>query len=415
MDKPFNSNAASFNTGSQAPCSRIVIVLMIDGLSESMLDSVATPNFARLRTEGVWTHHLVPVFPSISEPNWVSASTGCWPENHGIVSAQFIDPRLGLFNHDVDADWLAGGELLHQVAERQGVRTAALGWFGRYSRSRGALATYVSPERKVPWQLSEYASEPKRTGEIIDYLEMPEDRRPRLILGYFAQPDEVVHRDGLHSQRAREAIIRADSEVGRLLEAINRLPYRDQVTLFIMSDHGHLPVTHLINVRRILSRHGIGGRDVTTGTTSFIYFDDKSQVDRAYQALATHQEFDVLHRDNQPEFAQLGQSDRVGDLILSAHPGYYMVDPDLAPWYLKPLATFGRDIYPSPFMGVGLVSAHGYPPETPGIHGILYGWGNGLPRGREIKGARMIDVHPTVTRFLGIEPGRLVDGVPLDL
>jgi hypothetical protein len=182
-----------------------------------------------------------------------------------------------------------------------------------------------------------------------------------------------------------------------------------------MSDHGHLPVTHLINVRRILSRHGIRGRDVTTGTTSFIYFDDKSQVDRAYQALATHQEFDVLRRDNQPAFAQLGQSDRVGDLILSAHPGYYMVDPDLAPWYLKPLATFGRDIYPSPFMGVGLVSAHGYPPETPGIHGILYGWGNGLPRGREIKGARMIDVHPTVTRFLGIEPGRLVDGVALEL
>ncbi len=407
-------NEASFNTGDQAQRSRIVIVLMIDGLSEVMLDSVATPNFARIRTEGVWTHHLTPVFPSISEPNWVSASTGCWPENHGVVSAQFIDPRLGLFNHDVDADWLAGGELLHQVAERQGVRAAALGWFGRYSRSRGALATYVSPERKVPWQLSEYASEPKRTDEIIHYLEMPEDRRPRLILGYFAQPDEVVHSDGLHSQRARAAIVRADSEVGRLLEAINRLPYRDQVTLFVMSDHGHLPVTHLINVRRILSRHDIRARDVTTGTTSFVYFDDKSQVDRAYQILGTHHEFDVLRRDNQPQFAQLGQSERVGDLILSAHPGYYMVDPDLAPWYLKPLATFCRDIYPSPFMGVGLVSAHGYPPDTPGIHGILYGWGSGLPRGREIKGARMIDVHPTVTRFLGIEPGRMVDGVPLE-
>ncbi len=339
MGETFHSKPASFNTGSQADRSRIVIVLLIDGLSEAMLDSVATPNFARIRTEGVWTHRLTPVFPSISEPNWVSASTGCWPENHGVVSAQFIDPRMGLFNHDVDADWLAGGELLHQVAERQGVRTAALGWFGRYSRSRGALATYVSPERKVPWQLSEYASEPKRTDEIIRYLEMPADRRPRLILGYFAQPDEVVHSDGLHSESAREAIIRADSEVGRLLETIDRLPYRDQVTLFIMSDHGHLPVTHLINVRRILNRHGIRGRDVSIGTTSFIYFDDKSQVDRACHALAAYREFDVLRRDNQPDFAQLGQSDRVGDLILSAHQGYYMVDPDLAPWYLRPLAS----------------------------------------------------------------------------
>ncbi len=158
MDETSHLKAASFNTGGEAQRSRIVIVLLIDGLSETMLDSVATPNFARIRTEGVWTHHLVPVFPSISEPNWVSASTGCWPENHGVVSAQFIDPRLGLFNHDVDADWLAGGELLHQVAERQGVRTAALGWFGRYSRSRGALATYVSPERKVPWHTPRVAT-----------------------------------------------------------------------------------------------------------------------------------------------------------------------------------------------------------------------------------------------------------------
>lgn len=393
---------------------RTVIVLLIDGLSQAMLDSVVTPNFAALRTEGVWTHHLMPVFPSISEPNWVSASTGCWPENHGLVSAQFIDPRLGLFNHDVDADWLAGGELLHQVAERQGVRTAVLGWFGRYSKSRGALATYVSPERKVPWDLSEYASEPKRTDEIIHYLQMPNDLRPRLILGYFAQPDEVVHSDGLDSPRARDAIVGADRQVGRLVEAIDRLSYRDQVTLFVMSDHGHLPVTHLINVRRILSRHRIRGRDVTTGTTSFIYFDEKSEVDRACRILAAHREFEVLRRDDQPQFAQLGQSGRVGDLILSAHPGYYMVDPDLAPWYLRPLAAFGRDIYPSPFMGVGLVSAHGYPPDTPGIQGIFYGWGSGLPRGREFNGARMIDVHPTVTRFLGIEPGRPLDGVALE-
>ena len=67
-----------------------------------------------------------------------------------------------------------------------------------------------------------------------------------------------------------------------------------------------------------------------------------------------------------------------------------------------PLATMGRDIYPSPFMGVGLVSAHGYPPDTPGIQGVLYAWGNGIARGREIKGARMIDIHPTVTRLLEI-------------
>ena len=394
---------------------RTVIVLMIDGLSRAMLDSVPTPNFAEIRAQGAWTDHLEPVFPTISEPNWVSASTGCWPGNHGVVSAQFIDPRMGFFNHDVDADWIGSGELLHQVAERQGVKAAALGWFGRYSRSRGATASYVSPERKVPWTLSEYASEQQRTDDIIDCLQMPGDRRPRLILGYFAQPDEVVHAHGLDSPQSRDAIIGADLQVGRLLDTIGELSYADEVTLIVMSDHGHLPVAHLINARRILRRHGIRGRDVTTGTTSFVYFDDKSEIDRACQALAGYPEFDVLRRESQPRYARLGEGDRVGDLILSAHPGYYMVDPDLAPWYLKPLATFGRHVYPSPFMGVGLVSAHGYPPDTPGIQGILYACGSGIPAGREIKGARMIDIHPTVTGLLGIEPGKPIDGARIEL
>ncbi len=332
-----------------------------------------------------------------------------------MVSAQFVDPRRGLFNHDVDADWLGGGELLHQVAERQGVRTAALGWFGRYSQSRGALAAYVSHERKVPWTLSEYASERERTDQIVGYLEMPEAVRPRLILGYFAQPDEVVHYRGLQSQQARDAIIGADTEVGRLLDTIARLPYRDHATFLVMSDHGHLPVTHLLNVRRILIRHGIRGRDVTIGTTSFVYFEDKSEIDRACRALAGYREFEVFRREHQPPFAHLGSGERVGDLVLSAHPGYYMIDPDLAPWYLRPLARIGRHKYPSPFAGSGLVSAHGYPPETPGMQGILYAWGSGISPGRQIRDARMIDVHPTVTHLLGIEPGRPVDGVALEL
>ena len=393
---------------------RTVIVLLVDGLSRKMIDSVPTPNFARIRSEGASTDHLEPVFPSISEPNWVSASTGCWPENHGIVSAQFVDPDKGLFNHDVDADWLGGGELLHQVAERQGVRTAALGWYGRYSKSRGALATYVSHECKVPWTLAEYATERKRTDDIIEYLRMPDDRRPRLILGYFAQPDEIVHVHGIDSQQARDAIAGADAEVGRLLDTIQRLPYCDEVTLLVMSDHGHLPVTHLINVRRVLGRHGIRARDATTGTTSFLHFEDRSQIDRACDALAGYREFSVIRRDRPPQFAHLGTGDRVGDLILSAHQGYYMVGPEVAPWYLKPLATMGRDFYRSPLMGMGLVSAHGYPPDTPGIQGILYAWGNGIARSREIKGARMIDIHPTVTRLLGIEPGRPIDGAAIE-
>ncbi len=82
-----------------------------------------------------------PAFPTISLINAVTISTGCWPENHGIVTNKFIDPERGFYDHSGDADWLTGCEHMHQAAERQGLTTAALGWVGRHSETRGAQAS----------------------------------------------------------------------------------------------------------------------------------------------------------------------------------------------------------------------------------------------------------------------------------
>jgi hypothetical protein len=43
----------------------------------------------------------------------------------------------------------------------------------------------------------------------------------------------------------------------------------------------------------------------------------------------------------------------------------------------------------------------------------LYAWGSGVARGKELGLVRAVDLHPTVARLLGIEPGRPVDGAPI--
>ena len=58
-----------------------------------------------------------------------------------------------------------------------------------------------------------------------------------------------------------------------------------------------------------------------------------------------------------------------------------------------------------------LRATHGYPPHTPGMHGLLYAWGPGIARGVEVARMDAVDVHPTLTALLGIEPGNPVDGV----
>ncbi len=95
---------------------RTVVALLVDGLNAEMIAHFDTPNLDRLRREGAWSHDFVPTFPSISGPTWVSVSTGCWPARHGVVTDKFWDPELRLMDHSGDPKWLAGCELLQQVA-----------------------------------------------------------------------------------------------------------------------------------------------------------------------------------------------------------------------------------------------------------------------------------------------------------
>lgn len=385
------------------PPPRTVVVLLFDGWAPALLDGVATPTLERMRREGAWTHHMIPAFPSISLVNQVTISTGCWPEHHGIVSNEFFDPQRGEYDHSHDADWLLGCEHLHQAAERQDVRSAALGWVGRTSTSRGDQATAVSAEKRR----EEFPDDATRVEQVIKMLRMPEPHRPRLILAYFNGPDGSAHFNGMDAWQTRQAVAASDAHVGKILAAIEELPFRDQTAVIVTTDHGMVPVTYNVNIKKILLNHAIDAAFLSSGTTSFLYFSDPTQIDRAFDALSDYTQFDVVRRTAQPSDWHLGQIPRVGDLIVSAKPPYFIEDADRWPSWTRWLATWGPELL---WSGFGLKATHGYPPDTPGVEGILYAWGSGIAAGREVSGVRAIDVHPTVTQLLGIKPGVPADG-----
>jgi alkaline phosphatase D len=388
---------------SAPPPARTVVVLLFDGWAPSLLEGVATPNLDRIRREGAWTHHMIPAFPTISLVNQVTISTGCWPEHHGIVSNSFHDPERGQYDHSHDADWLVGCEHLHQAAERQDVRSAALGWVGRTSSARGDLASAVSAEKKR----DEFPDDGARVEQVIKMLRMPEPQRPRLILAYFNGPDGSAHFNGMDAWQTRQTVAASDAHVGKILAAINDLPFRDQTTVIVTTDHGMVPVTDNVNIKKILLNHNIDAAFLSAGTTSFLYFSDPTQVDRAFTELSGYAEFDVVRRTAQPSDWHLGQSPRVGDLIVSAKPPYFIEDIDRWPAWAQWLGTWGPEFIWARF---ALKATHGYPADTPGVEGILYAWGSGIAPGREVASLRAIDIHPTVARLLGIKPGVPCDG-----
>ncbi len=391
-----------------------VVALLVDGLSGEMIERYETPNLDRMRKSGVWTHNLTPTFPAISGPTWASIATGCLPSHHGVVTDKFIDPERGLMDHSVDADWLTGCELIQEVAERQGVRTAALGWWGALSTRRGATATYLSAaieaERVEPRSVKSYPTDDVRAAEVLRYLSLPEEQRPRLILAFMRGPDLDAHFNGAESDEVERAVIGADAAIGTVLDALESM--HDPTTLLVVSDHGHLPISHIVNLQRIMRRHDIQATGITTGTSAFLYFEAEADVVRALEALSSRDEFDVYRRSELPEWADLGTSERIGQLVLSAHPGYFFADVDLWPFWAKPLSVVGPEVIAMPFLGAGIISGHGYAPMVPGNQGVLYLSGEGVPAD-SLPSAHMTDVHPTLAALLGIEPGSPTDGASL--
>ncbi len=392
---------------SAAAAERTVVVVLFDGFAPAMMDATATPNFDRMAREGVHSRHLVPAFPTLSMINHNSFETGCWPAHHGILSNRFYDPKKGLYHESDDAVWRTGCESMWEAAERQGVRSAALNIFGRWSSRTGKRATYINPE--VPWK--DRQSDGQVVAEGIRLLKMSGPGHPRLIVLYFPIPDHVAHYAGTTAPKTEASVRKADAIVGKLMAAIADLPAGREGALVIGTDHGMTDVGPIVNVGRLMNEFGVKGKQATDGATAFLYLDNPKDAGRIAAALASYKDvFKVYRKGHFPPYAHLGNGPRVPDLLLVTHPPYYMVGPEVLPQWADMLGI--NWFWPAaftPFTG-GLKATHGYDPHITAMHGIFYAWGAGVAHGKTVPRLDQIDVHPTVLKLLGLAPGHPVDG-----
>lgn len=395
-----------YSAPAEAASERTVVVVLFDGFAPSMMAAAATPNFDRIKKEGVWSDHLVPAFPTVSFPNHTTFATGCWPARHGIVGNVFFDPERGKYLYSRDADWLSGCETMWQAAERQGERAAVFGFIARKSESRGALASKIDSQAR--WE--KRGSDMARARHAVRLLKKPQAKRPALIAVYLKGPDKAAHFNGTLAPETLAAVEESDAVVGMLMKTIRELPPDRAAALVVGTDHGMMDVGPLVNIGRIVNRHDIKGRVAAFGASAYFYLDKEESADRIAEALSGYEDIFTLYRRGEyPAYAHI-DGPRTGDLLIVAKPPYWIEGPEAFPDYaqLLGISSFWPTTF-TPLVG-GASATHGYNPNVPEMHGIFYAWGSGVAAGREIEKLDMIDIHPTVMALLGLEAGAPVDG-----
>lgn len=366
------------------------VIISLDGTRWDYPQLYHMPFMDSLASVGV-SARMEPSFPSSTFPNHYTMATGLVPDHHGLVHNSFWDPELkrGYAIKDDEARFdprFYLGEPIWVTAQQQGLKTASIYWVGSDIPIKGTYPTYYRNWNKQPhWNFE------KRAKEIVRLMSLPEEERPRLVMGYFDEPDHQGHTYGPEAPETGAAAERMDKLVHDLYLKLKALPYGDKINFIVTSDHGMValdPDRFVPWVDVIPS----GWTERISGTTPTNIWVKDRYLDKLYDRLSQVEHIRVWKHGEVPEYLCYGTSHREGDLI---------VCPDLGWQFANAPYTGGAHGFDCketemmvPFRAVGPDFKVGY--EAPFTEG-------------EQSAFRNIDLYPLLCKLLGIKPAP-VDG-----
>ena len=371
-----------------------VILISIDGFRWDFQSLFDTPALDRISADGVRAAAIVPVYPTMTFPNHYSIATGLYPANHGIVDNSFYSRDRQRFyslrdrQAVQDGSWY-GGTPLWVAAEQQGMVSAAYFFVGTEADVQGIRPTYWYPfNGNVPGE--------DRITKALEWLALPDEKRPHLITLYFEDVDEAMHDYGLPSQQLTAAVELVDGFIGTLLDGIESLPIADDVYVVVVSDHGQAKFRTgrpAFIVEDHVNFEGI--RAVDHDSFVALYFDEPNSglariiADRINE---TWQRGQAVIPGEAPESWRMPRGSRFADVILQADQ--------------QAVVHTKRRTPPRQ------VSGHGWAPQVRQMHGHFSAMGPRIPADKRIPAFENIDVYPFIMDILDLAISDPIDGNP---
>lgn len=370
-----------------------VIMISTDGFRYDYAKKYNAENLLKLSHNGVKADAMIPSYPSITFPNHWSLITGLYPSHHGLIDNFFYDYKrketyaMSNKKNAEDGSWY-GGTPLWGLAEKQGMVSASLMWVGSASDAGGMRPTYYYPyhEKFTPSEKVE---------KVVDWLKLPEDKRPHFISLYFPEVDGSGHHYGPDAKETETAVHLIDHAIGDLVQKVDNLGLKN-VNFIFVSDHGMIKVdggTPLEIPALLFDKNRFDFYN--SQTLLRVYVKNQDEVKAVYKELKAHKtdDYEVYLDKKLPKYLHFATRDdkysRIGQILL-------------LPKAPKIFLEKGKKTS---------VGKHGYNPETvPEMKATFYAWGPEFKNNMGIGEFANINVYPLVAEILGLTIDQPIDG-----
>lgn len=376
---------SSFSTAKSSPSvikdlQPTLILISIDGFRNDYLTKLSLPNLSQLAKKGVHSP-LQPVFPSITFPNHYSIATGLYPEHHGIIMNEFVTKDMKepftYVGHRLtvsDPNWWKG-EPIWVSAEKQGQRTASASWPISGFTIQGIKPSYYQeyPEDSAP---------EIRVSQLLNWLDLPKNQRPTLLMAYFENLDNAGHKAGPNSQEVSNTAYQIDEAIGHLVTGLEERGIASEVNLVIVSDHGMSPIdpNKIIDLTRIIPKKDLLA--ITDSDAVVAIYPKAEKVNQVYHALKKANKGMSVYRETEipPQF-HFNSSHTPPILCVADEQGYLL----------------GKDKEPQK-------GTHGYNPKLQSMQAVFIATGPAFKKEYTRTAVENINLYSLFAKLLQIQP-----------
>jgi predicted AlkP superfamily pyrophosphatase or phosphodiesterase len=365
-----------------------LVLVSLDGFRWDYATRDNATHLLAIGKVGVWAPQgMLPSYPSLTFPNHYTLVTGLFPEHHGIVANNFLDPERGarysMYDKQIadDGSWY-GGVPLWSLAESQGMRTACLLWVACEAKIAGFRPSYSAKWDAKTQSIPQ--AEQARIDNTLALLHLPAADRPHFIAIYFSEPDHTSHEFGPDARETRAAALRMDTLVGKLRAALATTGL--SIDLVVVSDHGMAK-----------SEGGWINLDQFADLSAFdavgdlLYGKTEEDRDRVYNQLKhVSSQFMVYRRKDVPASLNYNQNPREGDPIIVA----------TGPFAIRAHAPAAGETNKPPNLGM-----HGFDPHLlPEMKASFFAEGPDLRAGKTVAPFDNVNLYPWMAHLLGLDP-----------